>query len=361
MSKQMPHDPVESTPQPHFGLVHAFYAMMGGFAFYASYDDDTPKSFFEISTNPDCTVDVPKFDTLIYIMKHFPHIITDIPEEEILDRAASSSLSKALLIVQVAWFCTNCASRRFQHLPLSLLEVSTAAHASCTLLTYLVWSSKPINVATPTLLREKEAQEVHALLKCSDDEYDKALEIAQKRAAGDSSMPTEPRGSEKIVLAAGALQHLLPNPERPPQHSNFYFLYRMLAPGARVNKSSNQQFSILMSIAISPVFYGLVHFQAWSDQFPTLLERLLWRVSTAVVTCSGFVEIFFVCFAEWLKNRYENADLLTFVPGCFVIAAPIAHVLASGFLIVESVRQLFFLDDAAYQLPVWSNYWPHFS
>jgi hypothetical protein len=78
--------------------------IMGGFAFYGSYDDDTlavEESLFEISTNPRHPVDVPKFETLIYIMEHFPHIITDITEDYILDRAASSSLSKALLIVQV--------------------------------------------------------------------------------------------------------------------------------------------------------------------------------------------------------------------------------------------------------------------
>ena len=149
-------------PQPHFGLVHAFYAKMGGFAFYASYNDDTPKSLFEILTDPRCVVEVPTFETLIYIMEHFPHIITDITEDYILDQEASSGLSKALLIVQVAWFCTNCASRLFQRLPLSLLEVSTAAHAFCTLLTYFVWWSKPLNVAMPTLLREKGAQEVYA-------------------------------------------------------------------------------------------------------------------------------------------------------------------------------------------------------
>ena len=145
---------------------------------------------------------------LIYIMEHFPHIITDITEDCILDQAASRSLSKALLIVQVAWFCTNCTSRLFQHLPLSLLEVSTATHAFCTLLTYFVWWLKPLNVATPTLLREKDAWEVYALLKCSDDEYVEALANARKRAAGDSSMLTGPHISEKTVLAAEALQHL---------------------------------------------------------------------------------------------------------------------------------------------------------
>lgn len=37
----------------------------------------------------------------------------------------------------------------------------------------------------------------------------------------------------------------------------------------------------------------------------------------------------------------------------------ISYILASGFLLVESFRQLF-LDAAAYQLPSFSNYWPHF-
>ena len=332
---------------------------MGGFAFYGSFGDDTPKSLFEISTNPRCTVETPKFSTLIYIMEHFPHIITDITEDYILDQAASSSLSKALLIVQVAWFCTNCASRLFQGLPLSLLEVSTAAHAVCTLLTYFVWWSKPINVATPTLLREKEAREVYALLKCSDDEYAKALEMAQKREAGDSSMPTGPHISEKIVLAAGALQHLLPAPKPPPPFSKFHSPNRMLLPGifGAVTREGNLHF--LITMAVSPILYGLVHFLAWSDQFPTSLERLLWRVSSFVVTCSGLVEVFLGMVLEWLEIRYENDNVL----GIFilVLVVPLSHVLASGFLIVESVRQLPFLDDAAYQLPYWSNYWPHFS
>ena len=359
MTKQNGYEPIELTPQPHFGNVHTFYAAMGGFAFYGPYDDGTPKSLFGISTNPRCTVEVPTLHTFMYIMKHFPHIITDITEDDILDRAASSSLSKALLIVQVAWFCMNCTSRLFQGLPLSLLEVSTAAHAICTLITYFVWWSKPINVATPTLLREKEAREVYALLKCSRDEYDEALEMARKRAAGDSWMPTGPLISEKIVLAADALQHLLPNPERPS--SSFDNRNSMLPPGdgcfgKHVNNPS------LATTAISPLFYGLIHFLAWSDQFPTPLEQLLWRVSSFVVTCSGFVVVFVMLSADWLGGRYDPYRGPINVIALFVcVGTPLAHILASGFLLVESVRQLFFLNGAAYQLPSWSNYWPHFS
>ena len=353
MTEQKGHGPVEQTPQWHFRLVHAFYAVMGGFAFEGTFDDGTPKSLVGISTNPRRIVNVPKFEVVIYIMEHFPHIITDISEDYILDQAASSSLGKALLIVQVAWFCANCASRLLQHLPLSLLEVSTAAHAFCTLITYIVWWSKPINVAMPTLLRDKEAREVYALLKCSRGEYDRALEVARQREAG-------PHISEKILLAAGALQHLLPTPKQP-YFSGFNIGDYVLIPGAADNELSNQVFSLSSSIAISPILYGLLHVLAWSDQFPTPLERLLWRVSSLTVTCSGLVGVL-TCLCWISSEGLSKKSMRILTLGVFATVtflAPLAHVLASGFLLVESARQLLFLNDGAYQLPSWSNYWPH--
>ena len=331
---------------------------MGGFAFYRSYGDP-PKSLFEVSANPCCNIVVPRYDTLMYIIKHFPHIITDITEEEILDRAASSSLSKALLVVQVAWFCTNCASRLIQGLPLSLLEVSTVARAICALLTYFLWWSKPINVAAPTVLGGKEAREVYALLRCSDDEYDKALEMA--KAAGDSSMPTGPHGSEKIALAADALQHLLPTPERPPRSSVFDSSDHMLFPGSLSSRTRNGEILRDIALAISRILYGLPHFLAWSGQFPTSLERALWRVSSILVTFAGLVLACAGWFSTWASERHGILASISTPLGIVIcsIMAPVAYAFGSCFLIVESIRQLFFLNDAVFQLPVWSYYWPH--
>ena len=358
MIEQRRYIPVEQKPQPHFGLVHAYYAMMGGFAFYRSYDDDTPKSLFEISTNPHSILDIPKFDALVYIMEHFPHVITDITEDYINDQAASSGLSKALLAYQVARFCMSCASRVSQGLPLSLLEVSTVAHSICTLLTIAVWWSKPINVAAPTIMREKAAQEVHALLMCSDIEYDKALGMVQK---GAMAMPRGLDESKKIVLAAGALQHLR-NPERPTSLS-FKERDGILVPGRFGNTSSNENRNICVSIIFSPMVYGLLHVMTRSDQFPTPLEWRLWLVSSLVVSFSGLVGVCLGFPTMRLDGRHPIIGRTVKVLVAFIglVIAPLAHVLASGFLIVESIRQLLFLDDAAYQLPSWSNYWPRLS
>jgi len=333
---------------------------MGGFAFYGSDMDGIP-TFEEcptdLSTNPRFVVDVPRFETLTYIMKHFPQIITDIHEETILDCAESSSLGKAVLIVQVAWFCTNCASRLIQHLPLSLLEVSTAAHGICTLLTYFVWWSKPTNVAAPTVMRGKEAREVYALLKCDNEEYKEALKMARKRAAGDSSGPT---GTEKVNLAANALQHLLPNPQKPPRLNRRFFGHRPnMIPGAWERGSTGLGGYEFIAMAVSPVLYGVIHFLAWNEHFPTRLERLLWRVSSVVVTCSGIVGIPLGITSGVIIDHSSGVILVGAV--FITLLPPTAHVVSSGFLIVESFRQLFFLEPAAYQLPSWTNYWPHLS
>ena len=339
---------------------------MGGFAFYANDDGGTltvEESLFELSTNPHYTVGVPSFRACTYIVEHFPNIFTDIPEESIRERSKSSSLSKAVLIVQVGWFCTNCASRLLQHLPLSLLEVTTAAHAFCTLITYFVWWSKPLNVVSPTIMKGKEAREVHALLTCSSGEYIEALKLAQKLAAGDSSMRTE--CNDRVILAANVLQHHLN--EKEPPHAQIYDAHNMLIPGSFGTSWDKE--SEWITLTISPIFYGFVHFLAWSDNFPSTLERSLWRASSVVVTSSGLMGALLLQVAMFQEQLTEgHKGLIRTMSTQFnnftayiLFFIPIAHTLASGFLIGESLRQLFFLDPAAYQLPSWSNYWPHLS
>ena len=337
-----------------------------------SYDDDAStlkKTLFAlpVQIDPHHPVHVPNFKALIYIMKYFPHLIANIPEEAILDRAQSNGLSKAPLIVQVGWFCTNCASRLIQALLLSLLEVSTASHAFCTLLTYFVWWSKPLNVPAPIIIVGNEAQEVHALLGCSDEVYYEALEMARRMAAGDSSIPTEGK-PKNIILAANALEGLLrtdQTPEEPP-HPPFKDTFHS-SPSSIENESRKDPLYEWLIATVSPILYGLIHLLAWNDHFPTTRECLVWRGSSIIIACSGFVGVAGAALGRYLNKledrypRYSDSvikDVVEPLLGVFAVV-PIFHVLASGFLIIESIRQLFFLDPAAYQLPSWSNYWPH--
>ena len=348
---------------------------MGGFAFY---DDNKPpakeslttgesltadESPLERAAGPRGTVDVPKYETFIYIMTYFPDIITDTLEDTILDRAKSSSLDKFILVVQVARFCINCLSRLVQHLPLTLLEVSTAAHAFCTLLTYIVWLPKPMNVPVPTILRGEEVEEVYALLKCSNSDYDSALAMAEEARTGVLRASQGTQAPANIVLAANALRRL-GTPQRPPLSPIDRFRTTgdsMLVPGNFSNKLPYNAFLVPLEAGISPIVFGPIHFLAWNDIFPTPTEQLLWYVSSAVVTGSGPVAFCLLLFFTMLHYRSGNRayDILANVISIGVI--PAIHMLASGFLIVESFRQLAYLDPPSYQVASWANYWPRIS
>jgi hypothetical protein len=339
---------------------------MGGLRFERYSISRTPtagQSPSTLSTDTRLTVDVLNFHSFVYIMKYFPHIIPDISEESITDRAESSSLSKALLIVQVGRFCMNGASRLMQGLPLSLIEVSTAAHAFCTLLVYLVLWTKPLNIAEGTVLNRKGAEEVHALLACSDNEYSQALSLAERIAAGDSPIPTN--SNEMVTLAASALRHLLPTPEARPERP-FQLRHFSSTPGSWSIKSTSHKYYQRMTLATSPILYGLIHFLARNDQFPTPLEHLLWRIASVAVMFSGLTLVTSRIVSGYLDDvvpkgatiMYIIIDVIDSTLKVFIVLiTPLAHVLASGFLVVESFRQLFFLEPAVYQLPSWSNYW----
>lgn len=178
-------------------------------------------------------------------------------------------------------------------------------------------------------------------------------------------MATNRNEQGQIALAANALRHLLPTPEAPPLEKAFHHHTWMSAPGSFRPESQPNTGYQWISVAVAPIFYGLVHFLGWGGRFPTRAERLLWRTSSVIVTFSGLLWVSLSLLAHAHFGQLKNYWARFILGIAFVLLVlgviPLAYVLASCFLIIESFRQLFFLDLAAYQLAPWSNYWPHFS
>ena len=96
-----------------------------------------------------------------------------------------------------------------------------------------------------------------------------------------------------------------------------------------------------------------MHLLIRSSYFPTPREHMLWYVSSVVVMCSGLVLVLLDRVLRYFSQaRYCRMVVKTLI---------LVYMLPSGFNVVECFRQLFFLESTAYQLPSWSNYWPHFS
>ncbi|KAI0707896.1 hypothetical protein C8Q76DRAFT_800199 [Earliella scabrosa] len=128
-------------------LTHSFFAIMGGFVLQDPHV--TPEHRYLPAWQGNGVLTEYGVQALI---RREPEFIPDIPVDELLDRGKADGLAKLLLTWQMLWFCLSCLNRGVQHLPLSLLEVTTIAHALCALLTYAAWWKKPKDVGQPIVI-----------------------------------------------------------------------------------------------------------------------------------------------------------------------------------------------------------------
>ena len=87
----------------------------------------------------------------------------------------------------------------------------------------------------------------------------------------------------------------------------------------------------------------------------------MWRVATVVVTLWGFAMACITALMVAVRLLLGHYTGERRGETLLVTSTGVPYLITAGFLIVESLRQLFYLEPAAYDLPSWSNYWPHFS
>lgn len=85
-----------------------------------------------------------------FLYQHAPELIPEISEEDIKDKSKADGLEKFLICAQATWFCASSIARLANRLPITLLELNAIAHASCALLIYAFWWSKPLNIYEAT-------------------------------------------------------------------------------------------------------------------------------------------------------------------------------------------------------------------
>ncbi|KAG1870354.1 hypothetical protein C8R48DRAFT_549141, partial [Suillus tomentosus] len=126
-------------PSVHFTWTqtHSFFVLMGGFMLYVK---GKPHRTPSRTLQPD--------HILILIRQR----CIDIPiltADQIHDRSKGNTISKGLVILQVAWFVMQLITRAIYRLETTQLEVGTLAFAVLNFLTYAAWWDKPLNVQCP--------------------------------------------------------------------------------------------------------------------------------------------------------------------------------------------------------------------
>jgi len=341
-----------------FTLTHGFYAAMGGF------------TCFDLDKDGKIGRRRMKFTSagVRFLMEHEPDLIPDLSLTSITDRSNSSSMGKALLFVQVGWFCLNSASRLGECLPLSLLEVSTLAHGLCTLASYAAWWYKLLNIDEPTWIRmsSERAREALALMQVlhrnGDEDYDRLLGAVQNKYFLPQHFDTQ---RLPLALRAAARYGLsvedLKRADEPDFHISFYsppkFEHLFWAEGLGRGVKDR------IVTASIPIIYGLLHFLGWHALFPTTTERSLWRIATGIVTSSGVVAVMIFILKDVAKKLWHSADQRRVIFAVYSVVLykiiPFFYMLGSMYLLFESIRQLWYLPPEAFAIASWSYYFPH--
>ena len=106
-----------------WSMVHAFYADSGGFVLQARNSVSFPVTARQVH----------------YLVQTKYITMPAITKAEIWDKSKADRFAKYIACFQAGWLVLQVAARAVQHLPVTLLELSTVALISCTGATFFFW------------------------------------------------------------------------------------------------------------------------------------------------------------------------------------------------------------------------------
>lgn len=160
------------------------------------------------------------------------------------DKGKASQIAKAIVTIQLLWMVVQCIGRLANHIPVTLLEAHVLFQVSYSVLVYICWWDKPLDVEQPIPLplnSETLWNLRHDITKESDDQY-----LYQEFVA-------------EVTSRTGPVS----------------MVFRALYDFWSVVHEKEQ----LWAAALGVVNGGL-HCIVWNSHFLTQVERLLWHISS---------------------------------------------------------------------------------
>lgn len=398
-------------------IKQAMFAVMGGFAMTTTYTDrhGHEKTIRRLVASEGITI--------LAKTGYLPSIqATDVEE-----RSKADLFAKMLVLIQILWFALQVVARLIQGITVTPLETHTAIQVGCTILLYAIWFNKPYNLTQSIELAGTDIEYIGALFnfycishalylkhcehyRVQRMEYWKERVILVSRGEnGYAPPPCVPKLKSLPVLLeeynADDIEHL----KFDESSDEDVYILHGIAPNARhglrilecrgcdifrsVHENS-QPLDVLRESAgnfnfrsiwgswstdvghepsidkvlhvLFNVMYGGLHLAAWNYEFPTPIERWLWRTSALCLVTSPILGALWVLW--WMGVRSNRKILFVFRDGDFdIFAAPlfftviIVYTVARAYFLVISLAGLRLLPKDAYDSISWTSVFPHFS
>ncbi|OQD91633.1 hypothetical protein PENSOL_c051G08202 [Penicillium solitum] len=219
---------------------------------------------------------------------------------------------KILALLQISWMFIQLGVRLGRNLPASKLEIFTLSFAICSSITYIMLIDKPQDVRTSCTIKAVR----------------------------------HPSAEDLICMAnAGSVGNV--------------FKSNVWIPNDAMHRDAVRKVPGYMISLVYFFAFGATHCIAWNFEFPTAVERLLWRLSS-VVTAVALPIAYLISDPFWLKvfKLETQPRILELVEGSLLILTVVVFILARLFITVEVFRSLAFLPPGAF-IGTWTANIPH--
>ncbi|KAJ7130504.1 hypothetical protein C8R44DRAFT_732019 [Mycena epipterygia] len=258
--------------------------------------------------------------------------IHDVKAEDISDKSKGDAFSKGIALLQGAWFVMQCLARMHQHLPITQLEVATLAFAVVNVLIWALWWAKPLDVGEPIMVGSAE-------------ELDEA---------GPTITPLAL--VEKFI---GVLDGYYPAylPITSTSVPTFWSMDWTEANYADIS------IPICIGCLVGTIF-GAIHCAAWDADFPSTIEKWMWRSCSLMVAATPAAIGLAVAFSkvafsnEPTRGAVISATLVSISGIIGLVLFPL-YPIARPFLITIPFTSLRALPPGAFIDVDWSIYIPH--
>ncbi|KAJ7923425.1 hypothetical protein B0H13DRAFT_2402224 [Mycena leptocephala] len=283
-----------------FSRTHGFFFCMGGFVSFSGYPVVNKKQLADVDLGPE-----------------FLAGIKNIDAEDIMDKSKGDALSKGLAMVQGLWFTTQCLARVHQRLAVTELEVATLAFAVVNIFIWFLWWNKPLDVQRQIVVGPAKPADAQPITECHrgvfpDYKYD---------PLSSTSVPSF------WSLSMDELDDI----------------HGRLAP--------------LAIEALVGTVFGAIHCAAWNADFPTAVERWMWRSCSSLIVVIPVIILLLAVLAAIIDT--DKSPLGETMLGIgFVVPIPI-YVIARLALIILPLVALRSLPSGTFMDVNWSVYIPH--
>jgi hypothetical protein len=294
----------------HWTIVHGYFLVMGGFVLEDAQG---------IPLHPA----IPGKHNMDWADFIFPHL----SEKQIRDRSKGDAFTKLIVLAQLSWFLTQCIARGVKHLPLTELELATAAHVALTVLIYAVWWDKPLDVACYIPVSRSEAGKEKTF-----SDWDSASWSWGR--FGDFF------GTENAL-------------RQTPRVPTFF-------SGTQHHHETADLTLFAIQFALGSIF-GSIHCIAWNFDFPSRTEQLLWRISSGIITGYAGVAFLTTTFRLALKSFPDSwgESFFAGLTGAVVLFGLPYYIVARLILLFLALFTLRDLPPNAHLAVRWTTFLPH--